>query len=943
MFSFLINESKYPELLLLCGHDTHHDFFENMDPIKKLFSEHSGGSREHWRVGGLTRQGTPYLLNAFITSLTHEDFVSFLDHDYNSYTAISENNIINNEPINEIRNRDFIQDFIQKINTLYQRPVKDIDFFPQTIREDDMTPEDKRIEAAVLYGTKNITKPRPGVKRDRTIRKIRKKKKGSNTSRAMKNTIKELTDILEGKTGGALRRSSRGNILRADIKRKLEELRGSLITIMNKIRIWDGYVFKVRAQPQFYPSDKKYNDLHIINEELRQMDDSVKMEDSLFLFCEWIKLKGSTSSQLLNGRSKILNDEILEYIYKDSEESNTFDSLFSEESNNTPEYLSKIYFGFYTIFEKLLNEEMKIERLEELFLDLKRFTIYTSANGINDVDIDPKDFSININTFVKKKWIKYLPIRPSTVAGTGINNNLLLINNFITQENITLTTEEQNNIKTLKYEIMKWWVNNSGISSMGSISEWAEKQKRRMDGGSDGKGIDVESITDLSLRDDFLEYEFDIKKNRTKGRGPSWKGFYKYNSSANTTEKTPNVHDTIKDISINAYSNNAFGNNASSTKLYSKDDSWKRMATQGLSGPIMESKDHYDCNTVNVADPAPTCPTCLKSCENVDITVKSTTGEDKILFKITPGNKALTYNSSLEYMIILPGAVDSDGEVLQGGIDPSRSINRIHSGKKIEGLSKTSVLQEVFNKMGAGSYSDILDSYIKSPHSIKDIIEIFCLKLFGDFGQELYSVCQSFNTPSVYIGNDWISYIRYLFLKKYSTNNNQNKRKMNTFYPWYGGFLGNKDFNIIYQYTSSSPPSTPTSSPKRPRQGGGKKIKNKLPQLRILTYKNKKHKYRLSDTQTKRRKALDAGIKTEQRKTKKKIKKAAIAKKARLNVLRIYRKNNNPKECRKLTQDMKYIDKKYQLGETKDICKNTRKDRRKTMRKKIKKKKGRGK
>ena len=40
---------------------------------------------------------------------------------------------------------------------------------------------------------------------------------------------------------------------------------------------------------------------------------------------------------------------------------------------------------------------------------------------------------------------------------------------------------------------------------------------------------------------------------------------------------------------------------------------------------------------------------------------------------------------------------------------------------------------------------------------------------------------------------------------------------------------------------------------------------------------------------------------------------------------------------------MKYIDKKYQLGETKDICKNTRKDRRKTMRKKIKKKKGRGK
>ena len=49
--------------------------------------------------------------------------------------------------------------------------------------------------------------------------------------------------------------------------------------------------------------------------------------------------------------------------------------------------------------------------------------------------------------------------------------------------------------------------------------------------------------------------------------------------------------------------------------------------------------------------------------------------------------------------------------------------------------------------------------------------------------------------------------------------------------------------------------------------------------------------------------------------------KAATSKKSRLNILRIYRKNNNPKECNIITRDMKYLDKKYNLGKTKNICK----------------------
>ena len=95
---------------------------------------------------------------------------------------------------------------------------------------------------------------------------------------------------------------------------------------------------------------------------------------------------------------------------------------------------------------------------------------------------------------------------------------------------------------------------------------------------------------------------------------------------------------------------------------------------------------------------------------------------------------------------------------------------------------------------------------------------------------------------------------------------------------------------------------------------GGKTL---LPKLRPINYRNKRHKYKLSDPTPKRRQAIDEGIKSENKKTRK----AAIAKKARFNVLRIYRKNNNPKDCRTLTRDMQYIDRKYKLGKTKNICK----------------------
>ena len=101
-----------------------------------------------------------------------------------------------------------------------------------------------------------------------------------------------------------------------------------------------------------------------------------------------------------------------------------------------------------------------------------------------------------------------------------------------------------------------------------------------------------------------------------------------------------------------------------------------------------------------------------------------------------------------------------------------------------------------------------------------------------------------------------------------------------------------------------------------------KKLKggNLLPKLRKLSKENKKHVYRLYDPQYKRILAIEEGINQKKNKTEKAKRRAARMKKARFNVLRLYRKNNDKKGCQNFTKDMEYIDKKYKLGKTKKIC-----------------------
>ena len=99
-----------------------------------------------------------------------------------------------------------------------------------------------------------------------------------------------------------------------------------------------------------------------------------------------------------------------------------------------------------------------------------------------------------------------------------------------------------------------------------------------------------------------------------------------------------------------------------------------------------------------------------------------------------------------------------------------------------------------------------------------------------------------------------------------------------------------------------------------------RKTRKLLPKLRKISYKNKKHHYKLKDPFSKRKLAIHEGVNREAKKTGKTKKKAAIAKKGRFNILRIYRKNKKIKECNTITHDMRYMDRKYGLGKTKNIC-----------------------
>ena len=80
--------------------------------------------------------------------------------------------------------------------------------------------------------------------------------------------------------------------------------------------------------------------------------------------------------------------------------------------------------------------------------------------------------------------------------------------------------------------------------------------------------------------------------------------------------------------------------------------------------------------------------------------------------------------------------------------------------------------------------------------------------------------------------------------------------------------------------------------------------------------------YRLEDPRSVRRAALKRRVDALCRKRARS--KAVHSVKKRLNVLRIYRKDKQPRHCRRITEDMRYLDRIYKVqGTTRQICRAT--------------------
>ena len=79
--------------------------------------------------------------------------------------------------------------------------------------------------------------------------------------------------------------------------------------------------------------------------------------------------------------------------------------------------------------------------------------------------------------------------------------------------------------------------------------------------------------------------------------------------------------------------------------------------------------------------------------------------------------------------------------------------------------------------------------------------------------------------------------------------------------------------------------------------------------------------YKLSDTDKIRRATLESKIRMDAKRRKITLRQAAVSKKSKLNILRIYRRYRNSEHCRIITSDMKWITKKFiKNGKTNQIC-----------------------
>jgi hypothetical protein len=582
--------------------------------------------------------------------------------------------------------------------------------------------------------------------------------------------------------GGGMRISRR---LRINEKRDtiLNLTRKQMIYIIKKIRIWDTNIINL---------DSTDIAAHTLNEQLKGSS-SISKDAGIYTFYEWL-------------------------LYSNSEKNMTIKSKIIEKAEQQlllpPVPLS----ARDASLRFIKNIETEIKNIQEpgdfknFVSDILKFIKYTTVPGFfGDIRtksetlslINPKT-TINITSFVKKKW--------RSLTGSDFTTYLKTL---LGRKKISLTTVQMEQIDRLRNDIMNWWIANIYYGSGDPSGDYAWERD----------WIDIirgsTNITDEKLVDFFISQELKPRKGSSNNRGI-------FTGLNDTVERVKSKDETITNkmlsISDDAYKSGAIGNNVAAISHYYSESKNKPNWPSNIGGFLFEKKDQYNCNSVNVADPGSTCPRINTGgiiTTNISLNVNS---DQRISFKIESESGVLKNdlsNGICEYSIKLPNG----GSTLTGTTSTAKGagLSKINILKKVMKYIKNQATQDQ-SQPPITKNSDALNYYITNlkqySEKIKEIIQIFSLKLFGDFGQELFSVEQSISKPTVFVGNDWISSIRYLFLKKHVVGSKTSK------HPWWGGFMGNVSCFLFYHQGWIIPSSRPVSPVGQP--GGGGKGDNSM-------------------------------------------------------------------------------------------------------------------
>ena len=299
---------------------------------------------------------------------------------------------------------------------------------------------------------------------------------------------------------------------------------------------------------------------------------------------------------------------------------------------------------------------------------------------------------------------------------------------------------------------------------------------------------------------------------------------------------------------------------------------------------------NYNCTLPGVGDPAPTCSACrlerkrglspppspTNSCDTPFSTTLVLNNIGSISFEMEKGPSNNLSQGRISYGITLDtgttfGQTTDMYKRSAGNNFNGPTIGKLYNSDKNERLlSKTSVIGLVMeyitlwmnyswatlilgsSTIPPSSKSEILGVFVKyyceevyskgtgrnhgdlNTTPIKDIASLFTLKAFGDMGQEIYGVYNYIihNKPTVYFGNDWISYIRFLFML-------YNVEQDWSGVPFWSGFLGNTSFHVIYYINGVSGGKV---NKKKKRKSAKRKKSKKLTKKKILKKSKKINK-----------------------------------------------------------------------------------------------------